>query len=69
MSYYGSYASEHRDQEEFERLKAQRQRRNAQHEDARQLQNVEEQTRKERLDSGLQAARKASAGGSENKGQ
>lgn len=68
MSYYGSYASEHRDQEEFERLKAQRQRRNAQHEDA-QLRSVEEQTRKERIDSGLQDARKASAGGSENKGQ
>ena len=70
MSYYGSYAKEDEDQKEFERLKAQRLRRNAQHEDM-QLLAAEEQARKARLDNGLQAARKASAGEgtSENKAQ
>ena len=66
MSYYGSYEREHADQQEYERLKAQRQRRAAQHEEA-QLLSSEEQSRKARLDAGLQAARKASAG--EQKGQ
>jgi hypothetical protein len=66
MSYYESYANEHADQQEFERLKAQRRRRDAQHE-AMQPQDDEQKARQNRIASGLEAARKESSGDSVRK--
>ncbi len=63
MSYYESYANEHADQQEFERLKAQRRRRDAQHEAMQQPLDDEQKARQSRIASGLEAARKESSGG------